>query len=812
MCEVISGLDVPGSATVDAGVISKGEAGICAEAPTEGHTQFLFPDGELQDLKSFFGRKTLLTRGSLSATPGRLYSLDISYSTLAANIPTWVERLRGVRGIKADLVFTVEHNANPFHQGVLVSAFQYGFNQWNRLLPSTCTNLPHVRLDVSHNTMCELRVPYLSEFEYWGSSTSELTHVMGTYGLVQVLPTPALPNSNLPVYKVYVRLENIQLYGRVPLLDAAFIVPQAGVPKLTGKANAEAELEANGQFSGVLATAARLPTAVGRWWPSLRPFTAPVTWFLNASAKAASAFGFSKPVATAPLVRQHRFPNLCEHVVDVAAPATVVGGFQTNSVAVSEALGGTDLDEMAFDTILTRYSQVFRGSLSTAETHGTALYCSHVCLAHMWFRASTTLPGGNISLPRGSTTATAVIPTQLMYFGQHFRSWHGSLTYRVTFAKSKFHTGRVLFTFIPNYRAIPNTQRYVDSSSEGGPAPPIFSLDLQPSQYSMIFDLKDESTFEFSVPYIAPVSHLSFNDSMGFVSMQVLDPLVNNGESASSITYIVEVAAQPGFYFAGLAAPGQPAFVDQFEPVIEFQSGAGATSTDASQHSVGEKFCSAKQLAMVPCMRRYIQTNASIQTGIIPPWVCSVGWGTGSVLPIDTVRSMPFSRSGMVAQCYAYAVGSTLLTVDWPGGVATFRVAQDRRDNGTALTGTVPSLYTMSRTDPSFVHANLHRLTGMAQFLLPTLSNSPRFRVGDFNTGAGIRDWEPGTATYSTLSVNAKVLYQFASRNNTGVSQDWYWGVSAADDARAAAYLGPPPLVLANSGSIGSSWYTANPL
>jgi hypothetical protein len=749
-----------------------------------------------------------------------LYTLVVSYSSLAANIPSFVERLRGVRGIRADFVFSVEHNCNPFHQGLLVSGFQYGSNQLDRgALPSLVTNLPHVRLDVAHNTRSVLKVPYLSELEYIGSSTSEASHEFGTFSLTQVLPTPALANSQVPVFKVYVHLENIHYFGRIPISDAAFIVPQVGAINPSGRSNAEAELASNGQFSGVLASAAKLPKAIGSWWPSLRPFTGPVTWFLNSSAKAASAFGYSKPVATAALTRQVRFPNVGENCVDLIAPASVAGGFLSNSVAVTEALGGTDLDEMAFDTILTRHSQIFRGSLSTADTHSVCIYASHVCLSHFWFRAPTvaatpTIGGGNISLPRGSTSSFAFVPSHLLYFGQHFRLWHGDLTYKVTFAKSKFHTGRVLFTFVPNYRQIANVSRYVDVGSEGGPAPPTFLSDLQPTQYSKIFDLKDESEFEFDVPYCAPVAHLGFNDSLGFVSMQVMDPLVNNGESSSSISFIVEVAAKPGFYFAGLTAPGQPIAADKIVPTIEFQSGVGAEADDASQHSVGEKYLSAKQLAMVPIMRRFDQSNNSIiNTGTVPHWPCCATFGLGSVLAVNTTRLMPFSRCSMVAQCYAFGIGSTILTLDTTmlNPNCYVRVTQDPRDNSGAITGTVPSLYTQTSATPNSVNAVHGRDSAIATFLLPVLNSSPRFAMGDFLAPlSGTKDWSPDV-TNSNVSRNAKVNYTIVSRNNSGAGAAWYWGVSAADDARAAAYIGPPVLVLANSTSTANSWYSGAP-
>ena len=173
--------------------------------------------------------------------------------------------------------------------------------------------------------------------------------------------------------------------------------------------------------------------------------------------------------------------------------------------------------------------------------------------------------------------------------------------------------------------------------------------------------MKDGSEFEFEIPYIAPMPHVGIKDSIGFVTMQIMDPLVANGESSDTISFIVEVAAKPGFYFAGIAGPNVPIWPDLTAPTIEFQSGVGGTTVDASQHSVGEKFMSAKQLMLHPIMRRFSHANNTTAQGTIPLWPCSPAWGDGAPLPVNTQRQYPFIRSGMVAQCFAFGIGSTLL-------------------------------------------------------------------------------------------------------------------------------------------------------
>jgi hypothetical protein len=715
------------------------------------------------------------------------------------------------------MVFTIEHNANPFQQGLLVGAFQYGDHQYNRAaVPSMCTHLPHVRLNVSDHTQAVLTVPYLSEFEYWGGSDSERDHVLGRFALTQVLGTPALAGSSTPVFKVYFHLENISVFGRSPIGGTTFIVPQAGVgsSRIPGSSNAEAELRSNGKFSGILATAATLPGAVGRAFPSLRPFMGSATWFLNATAKAASAFGFSKPVQTSPLQNVMRHTNFFENVCDVPLTATVVGGFQSNSVAVSSALGGTDLDEMAFDTILTRPSQIFRGSIATTDSHGTVEYASKVCLMHKWFRAPGGVEPGNIAIPRGSSTAAAFLPSTLLFVGQHFRYWHGDLVYKVSFAKSKFHTGRVMFTFIPDYQQVSTASTYGDIGFAGGPVPGLFNTDLQPTQYSLIFDLKDGNEFEFEVPYIAPVSHVGINDSTGFVSMQVMDPLIANGESSTTINFIVEVAAKPGFYFSGLSVPGQPIWPDDSPPtpVIQFQSGVGAKAIEASQHSVGEKFNSIKQMLMCMTYRRYDLANGLTASGVIPFWPCAPAWGDGNPLAVNGQRNWALPRSGMFAQCYAYGIGSTMLYWYPNLGVNSgARVVLNERDNNSARIGTVPGVYGQAITSPTRAYGGLTVTNGIGMYKLPMLSGGPRFRMGDFNTSGIDRDWDVSASTYTTTSNTVKVIYNFLHRNNNGSTVTGFWGVCADDDARCAAWIGPCPLVLSNSATTVDNWWAGTP-
>jgi hypothetical protein len=779
----------------NAGVMFSDEAPICA-APAQTVASGMYKaDVDMQDIKSYLGRPALISLGSLSATTSSLFNTPASWTTLSSLIPFFEDRLRGVQGLRATLVFTVEHAANPFHQGLLVSCFQYGAGAAyaRHSTPWACTNLPHVRLDLSSNTMSVLRVPYLAEYEYWGRATNESTRESGEFNLFQVLPTPLLANSSTPTFKVFLHLEDIELIGRRPVADVVTVTPQAG--SLQSRESASV-----GAASGILEASSTFAKAVGNHMPSLRAFASTASWFLSASSKAAAAFGFSKPVDLGPVLRTIRFPSFFEQSVDSVAPAIVVGGFQSNQVSVHSKSGGSEVDEMSFDTILTRYCQIFRGTFTTAFSHGATIYASAVCPYHMWFRVQgLTSPGGNIALPAFSALGNAYQPSSIMYFSQFFRYFHGSFRYRVTFAKSKFHTGRILFTFVPGSVAQPN----VSSFANAGSAPTPFAGRLQPSQLSKIFDLKDGNCFEFDVDYIFPTPYATVTSSLGAVSMQIMDPLVNNGESFGTISYLVEVCAKPGFHFAGLKSPAAPAF-SQFGSPVVLQAGTGVVAEDVADLTVGEKFMSAKQLAMAATVRRFDNANATITTTALPYWTSNCTWPTASAAIDTATRDSPLTRSAMVAACYGYCVGSTLLTVHSPLSAASaIKVYVEDADFNFAVSGP-SSIY---RSDSPAHSVSVLSQLGLSggTYLLPTLSPTLRFDP------AGLTNiYSYGGSLPALFDTPISTTYKLAVRNNDGAARNIYVGVAAADDARGLAYLGPPLCLLRTSAAGATSWTTGN--
>lgn len=82
-----------------------------------------------------------------------------------------------------------------------------------------------------------------------------------------------------------------------------------------------------------------------------------------------------------------------------------------------------------------------------------------------------------------------MMQTKLSVAGMLFKYWRGSINYKFTMYKSKFHNGRLQFGFLPHVS--PNEVADGYEADE----------DLWGNIYSEIWNIRDSSTFEFSCPY-----------------------------------------------------------------------------------------------------------------------------------------------------------------------------------------------------------------------------------------------------------------------------------------------------------------------
>lgn len=757
---------------------------------------------DLQNLTDYFKRPRLITTFDLAAsTVAALYTNDLTPSSLFDIIwPEGLARLSGVRGVRFKTVFTLQIAATPFHQGVLALNWQYGATApgsvfvRSRLSP-TSTNIPHVRADLSVDTMVQLHVPFLHTSEYiiighYGAATNI---PYGRVALNTLTPIQSVAGMGLPSVKLFIHLEDFELVGATSLVINSVALQSN---KKLKPINEEFENEAYPYSSGIHALS-RTVTWIAKGIPSLSSIAGPTAWFLGKAAGAIRHFGFSKPQVQDPIVRMFPIRNIGENNVDVPSATVMSGPLASNQLKFDGTFASTDVDEMSLAFVLSQWSQICRGAITTSDAVGTTLYASPTSPSAMWFRAGSSAPYCNTAGPvLSGAGANSFIPSSLFYFAQMFRLWRGGFKYRFTFSKTKMHAGRVMATWIP-FSA--QNQTLTDAFFNVS-IPEASSGLVQPDSYSVIFDLRDSNVFEFEVPFLAENPFYPFTGYNGSISLTLVDTLKASSVVSNTVDFLVEVCAAPGFE---LALPVGPLYPAHPTGAPRLQSGKllSVYEDDISQHTVGESIGSLKQLIMIPkvSVTGTVPVSTTSSVTILPWWYQP----TPSVLTPGPIahQNEAFGFAGNVASCYAFVKGSTdahAYVLDSSSTAVTLWSQVSQIYNNTTTTGP-------NRTSTANAPRVFASQSTPLHVRFPAYQNGRRFWSFFNNTltwvcSFGNADANP-TLPFSTLIPTHPVTVGKLFCNNTGTTASAKIVITrcAGDDAFAGHYMGPPPLLLTST-------------
>lgn len=763
--------------------------------------------GELQDLKEYFRRPRLIANGSLGVDRGYVTSGYITpQKLLTTYFPTGRSRLEGVGGMRFVIVFTLQVSATPFHQGLLALSWNYGprvssANFTRHSHPATQLHLPHVRLDLSTTTMVQLRVPWLALLEWMDieNTAEDVTTWYGDFALRRTLALPTVAGLSPATYNLFMHLEDLELTApTVPAARRSTIVPQAG--GLSGAAKgkgAMAEEFENDAYpwSSTLHAASRTARFLAAGVPSLASIAGPAAWFLGKSAGVLRYLGFSKPQIQEPVARVVTSACVGQQNVDQPSQTLVAGPFASNSLRIEPTFAGTDVDEMSLAYVLSQWSAVCVGSHSPALATSACLYAASVSPSAMWYREPAGAPFGNVQAPwTVKSDAAAFVPSNLFFWGSLFRQWRGSFEFRITFAKTKFHAGRLLAAFIPKReeRGPPTTDTL----------PSVVGLEvdavgLQPFTYGKVFDLRDDNVFSFDVPFVCDVPYLSFWGSIGTFTISVLDPLVGPATVAPTVSFMVEVRAKPDFELAVPQGALYPTL--NFDPVgadaytIRAQAGELKPTIPATvcETTVGERVMSAKQLIMLPRWTYVSLVANTTQYVTIPRWFYQAKQAVTSGA-LASISSSQFGFGGYVSKCYLFARGGT-----------DVHTTAGRTEGFWASLSLYPTPYGTDRTGVKAANAprtTVPRVYGNSANLnarVPGYSLAPRTFTFAYDDVA----WEPTltpTPDWSGMSSFYRPPYLplLHLRSESASSGRVYIMRCASDDAMLGHYVGPPPLGL----------------
>ena len=765
VCSEIESLGVNGRE--ETGVTSFVQEACSAVSAPDGSHVVMEKNAELQNLNSYFSRPVSLRRSNIADFRRLLYGREIT--DLSDFFPRFSDRVLGAYGMRYTIVFTLQVAATPFHQGVLALTFQYGATTLNNVVGSIdrCTNLPHVRLDLSAETMVQLRVPFLYAHEFMPVALPS-GGPYGTVGVANLTRIPSVEGMSPPTFHLFMHLEDLEFFGASPLSLTA-VQLQSGLRK-------EFKAESH-PFSNAVGTVGRTLSAVSKVVPvpSLSAISGSTGWFLEATAGALRAFGWARPQVVDPMHRMWPVNNVGEFNQDIASASQVVGPMTSNTLRHSIAFSGTEVDEMSLGFVTSRPSQVCLVELPDTLASGSLIYACPISPAAMYMqvlpptRTNSFLKKLESTAPAAALTAAdstsgpiianiqSFAPTNLFYASQIFKYWRGSMVFRFTFAKTKLHAGRVIVTFTPFYDP-ESTLGRATRSPITLPIPQ-YSPSVHPFGHTAIFNLKDDNVFEFTVPYVAPVPYCSFSDYTGSISMHVLEPLVGPTNAAHTIDVLVEVRGGDDYE---LANPRNPIFTPYER--VELQSGIKVRND--CEYTMGERLLSLKQLLGIPSLydEHTIGAGGDVTT-LLPHWA--------STLTAHPDHVYTVGIPSYIARAYAFVKGSTDVHVYVHGSdknaISIHQQVEVNSPNGVADPFLDASQIRVQSTVGKALHARLP-------------AYQPLVRLSTASCTAKWPSFHGGPTSFYTLKVASADENKFSAY------------VCAGDDAFACMYIGPPQL------------------
>jgi hypothetical protein len=764
-CNAVDGVEVPTNCEEQGLTCFVNEA--CDWAEVRGKHYRRLPnapvDASVADLKSYFARPYAFYSGTFSTiTSTQIANFNLNQGFInTINAGGWTARLAGMFGYRFKFVIRLQVASTPFQAGRIRLAYvPMTGSRVDFTTRNTTTNgvsmLPGVELDITESTSCVIEIPWVNyrNFMPLTSSTPTATNFdIGNLAMFAYLPYSAASGVAGPSYTLWVHLEDLEFVGAVPI----FTTLTATTPTANLGAEQRTSISARLLASGSVVMSALTPLISSF---SFRP-----SWALRAASDIAAAFGWSKPVNT-NLTRMITTSNTFQHNVDGTDAIWNLGNTHDNYVAPLPGFAGTNLDEMSFAYLLSHWSAICRGSLSAADSAGHCKYSCVLSPSSMFFQnawnrpAAWTFPNAGVTPP-----AVTVLSTPPFYLGTCFAKWRGSFEFRIKFAKTKFHTGRLVVGFIPldGWNWGPNVT--------GTQITQTLSPNLDTLDYlSEVWDLRQGNTFEFKCPFVASYEYLSIFDNYGVFNMTVLDAIGAPAAVSPTIPFVVEMRCCPDFEFAQLATgplcmPVPPGVVP-LNVVATANLGSHVLNADPD-YCIGERLLSVKQL--ISKAGFFAGSAATVASSITIP---SPGYP-----PISS-----YSGGSLFAPCSTFLSYIPCMYAFWRGSLTVDYITNYAGSSATPMVP-IPMTVTCVSTTAGLIGANYNKAnqtfitepTGTIHVRSPYYSQTPTSLVFP----AYVSNLTTGDASTTFRSNNP---YQL-----------WLRG---GDDLQYGYFLGTPPLDL----------------
>jgi hypothetical protein len=397
----------------------------------------------LHSIQNILSRPTLLNELTLTGaqtslsvfypqTP--LLTLSVPYDVM--NAGNKISKLQNFEYFRATAHIKVMVNANPFTCGKLWVCYapmdtlvndKYRIDSKTR---ASVTSYPGMELDFQVNNTVEIEIPWTALLESaFLSNGYNLTETKLKIYAMGPIQGPAGFSVNMQVFGW---LSDVILRGptyRLPVPPPTLY--SSSLPRATLQVNKEAKGPIE-QVSGLVGKTA----GVLKYVPFLTEIAAPVEWVSNSINKVASIFGLSRPVegSGAPsrtiIPGRGMFQNVC------ADQSTMLAFSNDNSLG-TESVFLRKEDEMDIQFVSARPGLIDVVSYTTTSTSDTlGDYACGPSIDH-------------IKRSRRPDFGFEFDATCFEFTAQLFTLWRADLHFRVSVAKTAFHTGRLEIVFVP---------------------------------------------------------------------------------------------------------------------------------------------------------------------------------------------------------------------------------------------------------------------------------------------------------------------------------------------------------------------------
>lgn len=563
------------------------------------------------DIKVFLEKPVRLIRGSVTAGQvGSIATFDPWYQLITDAQNSG--KLKGVYLLRANVRVRVVINATRFQQGRFILAHvpsggldraldpQYdALQKMHTCNLKTVTTLPHVEMDVASQTHMELLIPYQMPFPMLINRQAN-TKTLGTTNFYIYSTLVTGSGATTCPYSVYGNFEDIEL--SMPTVN------QSGYDFATQQSGSATSLEQLSKGAGpISSTIAKISMAASELGPLpiIGSYAKNVAWIGKHLAKSALALGFSKPVDIGKPQRVMR--NIVPQIanVDTFAMSQPLAACSDNEVVVNSGVAKTKIDEMELSFVARQFCHFRSVTWNTATL------------------ADTNITSINLRLNEfQSTTGKGITPTPFYLVSRFFRYYRGGWRFRFKLVKTEFHSGRFIIGFVP---------ADVDYITQIGTGTANYL-------YRQIIDIREVNEFEVCIPYVTEKLYLRPDQTLGNLTITVVDPLIAPNVVDSSITLLCEVAADEDIEFAYPIGADFDAYVPAIQQsgyaaVACYELGPRSKAPDYTPSSVaiGEKVTSFRSIlkrfyygsntpdvvmALVDCARYYPFYNTVVMQNV----------------------------------------------------------------------------------------------------------------------------------------------------------------------------------------------------